>query len=108
LIGPRNFMKTLRRFRSSRAAIDEATSLRAKTRRHAEESRQATALGGGEGTVSSEVPAREEQPRVLLQGMPGEGDLRAREGAKKLQGVRGLEHLRAREAAKQVQGVRGL
>ena len=56
---------------------------------------------------TSDVPAREGQPRVLLQGVPGEGDLRAREGATQLQGVRGREHLRAREAAKQMQGVRG-
>ena len=101
-------MKTLRRLRSSRAAFDEATPLRAKTRRHAEESRQATALGGGEGTVSSEVPAREGRPRIPLQGMPGEGDLRAREAATQLQGVRGLSDLRAREGAIQLQGVRGL
>ena len=66
MIGPRNFMKTLRRFRSSRAAFDEATPLRAETRRHAEESRQATALGGSEETARFVVPAREGRPRILL------------------------------------------
>jgi hypothetical protein len=44
----------------------EATPLRANARRHAEESWQAIALGGGEDTSSSDVPAREGQPRVLL------------------------------------------
>ena len=73
--------------------------------RHAYGPREATARGGRK---RRDVRARRGLGRISLQGVPGEGDLRAREGAKQVQGVRGLEHLRAREGAKPVQGVRGL
>ena len=49
---------------------DEGTALRAEARRHGRESWQAIALGGGERDQGSDVPAREGQPRVLLQGVP--------------------------------------
>ena len=62
---------------SSRSSLrpTKVTALRAKTRRHARESWQAIALGGGERAPRSDVSAREGQPRVLVQGVPGEGDL---------------------------------
>ena len=74
--------------------------------RHAPGAREASALGRG-GGERQDVRARQGQPRVFLQGVPGERDLRAREAATPVQGVRGLGHLRAREAAKPLQGVRG-
>ena len=90
-----------------RSVMRENRASQRTASRHGPGPREASKLGRG-GGERQDVRARQGPGRVLLQRVPRERNLRAREGAKPVHGVRGLGHLRAREGASRVQGVRGL